>query len=546
MLDALRKPLLRLVLGPALLTLTPLVVFLKHNSYGLARPETLAVLAAFGSLGALLGLLGTLAGRYGAVVVTAALVTLTIDVQWDAPEAWTSIVGVFIACTLLAWWLRDQLLRLVAPIGLVMLVATLVVPGREPVPKRAWPSAHAKREASPPLLVHLIIDEQIGIEGIPRRFDRGGRISGALTAFYEKWGFQLFGRAFSRYYNTSDAVPNLLNLHASRRTNRYVRYGRLTKNAYFEKMTARGYRIHVYQTDYLDFCTRTPRIDLASCSEYKLERLHSIESAELDPIQKASMLTASFVRLSFVLSALRDAYGDLRITASAYDIALPPLDEVRGRVSTVSVMPMIDRLEAELVEARPGSLYFAHLMLPHYPYAYRSDCRLRPKVNDWLNGFSPFARPRRNTNKSRAFRYPRYLEQVLCTHRRLDALFERMREAGTFDDAIILVHSDHGSRLDRGPPSRRFRKYLRRRDYVDAFSTLFAARIPGRPASYDRRFLALDELFNRFVKRHDFEPIPGERYIRTVYLKGGARMLARTMPVFAYGRVASGRQSVIR
>ncbi|MBW2416465.1 MAG: hypothetical protein JRG76_18355 [Deltaproteobacteria bacterium] len=208
----------------------------------------------------------------------------------------------------------------------------------------------------------------------------------------------------------------------------------------------------------------------------------------------------------------------------------------------MSVLPVIDRLEAELVEARPGSLYFAHLMLPHYLYAYRSDCRLVPKAGAWVNACSNFARPRSNTDETRAFRYPRYLEQVLCTHRRLDALFESMRDAGTFDSAIILVHGDHGSRIDRGPPSQRFLRWLVPRDYVDVFSTLFAARIPGRPPAYDRRQLVLYDLLKHFIRRGGFAPVLGKTYTRTVYLTSGKRrMLARPMPEFSQGRVVPTR-----
>ena len=78
----------------------------------------------------------------------------------------------------------------------------------------------------------------------------------------------------------------------------------------------------------------------------------------------------------------------------------------------------------------------------------------------------------------------------------LDALVE----AGVYDQSIVLVHGDHGSRLDTVSPATPFVDELRPQDYVDAFSTLFAAKLPGVSGGTDRRLLPLEELVAAVVR----------------------------------------------
>ena len=81
------------------------------------------------------------------------------------------------------------------------------------------------------------------------------------------------------------------------------------------------------------------------------------------------------------------------------------------------------------------------------------------------------------------------------------ALFDAMQSAGGFERAIFIIHGDHGSRLDRGPHARTNEWDLTGPDMMDAYSTLFAVKLPGEVGAYDRRVLSLEQLLEHVVHR---------------------------------------------
>jgi hypothetical protein len=168
---------LTLLTGPLLL-LTPFLIFVRHNGYGLFRPESLACLSGLAGAGLALGALMALGGWRVQVAVSAALVTLFVDVQtkwfagWGAPLAAT-----FGAALVVAWLLRRDLSSLAVLVVGSMLVVTLLTPAAtEPNMTDSGASAAAGR-ADLPLVLHIILDQQIGVEGIPREFDPEGRLA---------------------------------------------------------------------------------------------------------------------------------------------------------------------------------------------------------------------------------------------------------------------------------------------------------------------------------------------------------------------------------
>jgi hypothetical protein len=139
-------------------------------------------------------------------------------------------------------------------------------------------------------------------------------------------------------------------------------------------------------------------------------------------------------------------------------------------------------------------------MLPHYPYAYHTDGRLRPHGGDWLFAEDRTKAPQRNDADSRARGYVQYLEQVRFTMDELARTFAVLEQTGLWDRAVIVVHGDHGSRLTLWRPTAPNSDRLSDADLVDGFSTLFAVKRPGQPARYDRRVLPLDRLAARILR----------------------------------------------
>ena len=534
----------------ALLATTPFVAFVRHNEYPLVSPEIALCLAGLAGIGVGLGTLAAAGGAITRAAVVSALLVLWIDLQtrwFDANGS--ALAAAFVASCALCWMLRLHLRTITVAATLAALGASLLMPGAGPWTTvaahepdmadvtDATDSTGIEQRALPPIL-HIVLDEQIGPAGVPRAFDRDGSHAASLGNFYVDRGFRVFDRAFSRYYRSEDSIPHLVNFTADAERSRYIARPEgvrsLTANAYFDEMQSRGYRIHVVQSDYLDFCAG--RNDLARCTTYQAESIRPLASAPLESLDKVRIIAGMYVRLSHFLVALRDGlYPSLRERAAEASIELPAWDASVGRVSPLATLGVLKALGVELTTASRGTLVFAHLLLPHSPYAYDAQCRIRPDPAQWLLNHPGRGAFPRNTPASRATRYPRYLAQVACTHRALGELFGRLEANDEFRDAIVLIHGDHGSRIALLPPYGQFEKRLSPADFADSFSTLFAIRHPDLSPGRDPRLLPIDSLFESLIRNGGIPDGVEWSESQEVYLRSGSgAMKAHPMP--ALGR----------
>ena len=99
-----------------------------------------------------------------------------------------------------------------------------------------------------------------------------------------------------------------------------------------------------------------------------------------------------------------------------------------------------------------------------------------------------------NSQATRRTRYTLYLEQIRCLNTMLGQLFDRLRESGDYEDATIIVHGDHGSRIAITDPKERYRDQLIDSDYSDAFSTLFAVKTQDIEPVYDSKAATVQDL----------------------------------------------------
>ena len=473
------------VVAGVCLWLAPFVVFLRHHDYDAWRPETLAALGLFLVVGVLSGLLMEVLGQYTRVLVWSFMVTLTVDIQMVSEERtavlWIVFGGALIATSLA----RNYLPKYGAIIAAAVLAVSVFTPaGVGEVD--TWVSEEpVQRDSSLPIYLHLILDEHIGVEGIPKGFDRDAAHARGLRDFYVDRGFLLFGRAFSQFTSTWSSLANMFNFdhrgfeHKHSGLDGITRY--LRKNKYLGVMKERGYDVQIYQSAYLDYAYDKRNTVASRSVTYGLEVLSSIEGSDLSIDAKCRIILGVFSRLSLILT---DVFKS------------PP-----SRLSTLSAVKMLEDVEAALLSAKPGEMYFVHLMLPHYPYTYDADCNVYADPWRWLTSHGDdVGERRRNTKASRAERYPLYLDQIVCLNTKLGAMFDKLDAAGTYDDMTIVVHSDHGSRICQQPPNPNISGHrIGKADYVDCFSTLFAFKGPGVDAGYDRRMLSAGALLEALV-----------------------------------------------
>jgi hypothetical protein len=222
-----------------------------------------------------------------------------------------------------------------------------------------------------------------------------------------------------------------------------------------------------------------------------------LEHTKFSSREKAILIYQLYARLSVIDNALLYFNTLARGFAEQNGWDWPKWWSDGVGMPAIRAMHAMSLLAEQVVRSQSGQLFFAHLVLPHYPYIYDANCNERdPSVWEPAHDREPLPP---NTTQLRAQRYRLYLEQLQCLYEKLDAMFRRWQEAGVFDRAVIIIHGDHGSRIYLHRPEASNRGEMLVSDYADAFSTLLAVKAPGYEPGYDLRWIAIQDFLPEFA-----------------------------------------------
>jgi hypothetical protein len=334
----------------------------------------------------------------------------------------------------------------------------------------------------PPIL-HVILDEHIGVEGLVASDAPTAAIKAKIQAFYAANGFQLFGGAYSEYLHTINAIPHVLNfgdkLHEGPASKKGIA---VLSNRYFDKLRSRGYNVNVYQTHFVDYCVHPA---VTKCRTRPGSNLLAASTTAIAATDKALLIGVQFAKQSFAATvasaALADLQFDARVKLNQY-----PLPQAIAAMETFA--EVTDALRVK----RAGNAFFVHVLFPHYPYMMDETCGVKP-MSAWSNRndgtTAPVVAQAVLTERQRA-----YAEQLACLLTALQPVFDA---AGP--EAVVIVHGDHGSRITKVDPRSDTLGRFDWEDMIAGFSTLYAVRAPGIVAKYDKRRLPISALFNQFV-----------------------------------------------
>jgi hypothetical protein len=523
----LRRDALYDLLVPPFILATPFVSFVNHNEYGYAAAEVWISFTGLAAAGLLCGLIIVLGGQWLRVLVTAGLLTLFVDLQfeWLDPPTYFRCLCLGSGMLLLCWLLGEHLSRIIAPVFATMLAAGLLFPGgsAEWSAKASAPpvDAQAMARPAPPVIVHLIFDAFIGVEGIPPEVPHGTAVARSLRSFLHDAGFHVFGRAYSRFDRTENSIPNMLNYASVPEQRHFIKddHRRLRENQYFSDMRKRGYAIHVYQPDYMDFCGGHER-EISSCRTFPTFGIAALHTLELPVLTKTELVLRNFVELSMVWRILKRKVTSNDHYFPKWLFTSPDLWPVRS-------FQLLDIVAHDVANASPGDFYFAHLLVPHDPYVYDRHCNLRDP-HDWED------LPWSTNAESRIHYYTLYVEQLECLRTRLQGIFGWWSREGVFDHSRIIIHGDHGSRLYRREATIANGDELLISDYVDSFSALFAVKAPGLDAEYDRSMVAIQDALAAVAHDQPLDQLSAQAASPYVLLpnRGGSAMMRRPMPDF--------------
>lgn len=435
-----------------------LINFLNHNQYPLLRPEVGLVAALLLAGVLLMAVVYACGGRIVRMVLQVLLIYIALDLNFDGLLVPLAAVGAAVVLQRHA----IPFIAVAASVVLVSMFAGMAFADRSP--NNGAPAPAAAKESNLPVIVHLVLDEHIGVEALLHDIPEAAAMGETLKRFYLDKGFRLFGAAYSEHMRTMNALPRLFNFGAGQPWDpaRRIRSS-LSSNAYFDRLGEAGYRIFVSQTDYIDYCNNRFVVE---CSTRRAAELTAVVDAPLSTADKAEIITVEFAKLSPVLLLSAAIYVN---AADAEQVqTIPPTGPLRT----------IRRLAGELRNAAPGSVYFVHELLPHTPYALDRDCRLKER-GAW----------RSQSHGPRKERMRAYLDQIACLNRMTEDIFEA---AGP--GAIIVVHSDHGSRITDIEPNIESIGTFSDHDLLAGYATLFAVRAPSIEAGYDSRTLPITEL----------------------------------------------------
>ena len=327
----------------------------------------------------------------------------------------------------------------------------------------------------------LVMDKYTGAVPLAQHYD-------VDLAPFETWlaarGFQMPARQRTNYTQTFLVLSSLLNLRylddyparfGTRTQSRLLAQPDIENNRLVAFLKAQGYR----------FVFVPSAFDLTRRNRY----------ADLQVPEPADVL-ADFPVALYRASALpvfrRVGCRALGCDATRWPYVSESAEELDRKFARLATLPPSHR----------PTFVFAHLLLPHEPYLYRSDCSHHPAY--W---------PDVDTGTIAPVVRELYAQQIACTNRKLQILIAAIQRRASVPP-VILIQGDHGhGRMGHPvfPLSNLVPKEL-----VDERLTPFAAyALPGLPAeSLPEGMTPVNVV--RLVLRHylnaDLPPLPDRSY----------------------------------
>jgi hypothetical protein len=461
--------------------------FLSYHGYPLFKPEVAIVVVWLAFVAAVFAALHVRCSNFGKAILDGFLVFLAVDLNSDQTLVAAAVAAV------VAFLRLGRGISLLQPLSIIaaVVLASAALGMTETRAAIARTEGKAPAATQGKAILHIILDEHGGIGGMSNATFRQ-----QVASFYERHGFLLFERAYSRHFHTVNAIPDVLNFGhpgESRNVDETLDIGR---TAYLSELEHRGYRLNLYQSDFADFC-RYSRY--ASCTSYWSPSLGFVEPLSLPAAQKARLMAFKFTALSGLLQAMAGAIDDMTHLPFTRPLGIPVM-AIKERAASGSLggFAVLDRMTEDLASAQPGNVYFAHVLAPHFPYVMTSTCAVA----------APSQWEYRRSSRPVAARKAAYENQVRCLTRRLDQVISAFLSSPAGRDGVIIFHGDHGSRITEMDPIEPNAGKLTPADLMAGYSTLFAVRGPKLAAGLDSQPYATPDIL-RQLARSDFTSLDG-------------------------------------
>jgi len=441
------------------------------------------------------------------VSVLTGLLLIFIDIEFSWIGSWGGkLLATGLSVFLLTWMLRRHISQILSVIFGAIFLGTLAISVTNLLSHNNL--VESRKPADPttdlPIYVHIILDELMGTAGFDEERPTQRSIKNEMLTFFIENNFRIFRRAYSPYYDSINSIATTVNLTVTENPEKLFIHQEdfqyeLLKNTYLSEIHAKGYNINIYQSTYMDFCNSIDEI--SQCLTYRPDGATSTALSPLTNYEKTIKILALYNSQSFFHKELKRFYTRLRQYLKFQDV-LPAWEKWAKKLGPIPVLPVFDRLIEDISHAKRGTMFFAHLLIPHFPYSVNSACEIRRPILEWetnVHGFTTKSIGQSNTAESQIKKYKQYIAQIQCALMKVEKIFDTLKARGLFEDAIIIIHGDHGSRIVRTQPVIENKHLLTTQDHLDAFSAFFAVKSPKIPPGYSMRIAALPELLSDYV-----------------------------------------------
>lgn len=497
----------------------PLLSMMWRHQYPLLSTEVLLFFTAITLLGLLLAFLTTVCRPWLANVIIAISLTLVFVLQFNLLlEGFAVLLAIMVLLALVAGRAFQQLVFAV----FVALIIGAFIDSKLDHASNYTEVVKSEQQSSLAPVVHILLDGFIGPDGLPPQ-DAPQEFRSEIREFFRENDFELYNRAYSHYHASQDSLFHAFNFtndaaNPAMKSQIFHTNLSITENRYFELLQERGYTINIYQSGLVEFCQAVPAA-IGRCMIYKTPNLDTVHETVQSSWLRFRILAITLFRQSTLISL----FLNHRLWLMNWGV-------------TLYQPKVIEEIGDDLERKRSG-VYFVHFLLPHEPFVYQHDCQL-----DYSSvpgeRFSSSG-PEKNTIDQRIVRYLRYLPQAKCALGEVGRLFDRLRELGLYNDAFIVVHGDHGSRISLHGAHQLNRNKLTPEDYRDLFSTLFAIKLPGGEFREHTETVSLNVLMSRAAMQItgqdqsdlDFAVIAEDAPF--IYLSGQIPLLRQDIDIFA-------------
>jgi hypothetical protein len=497
---------LPLFFAPILLMLSTYCYFIQINTYGFHHQEAvlLGILCLF--MGIFFGILLL----YVTWIFQLALLTLLILMHLSFfpffYETWHLILTLIIIF-FIGFFTLESFPVLICVMSTVFIFSLFLLPLKRPLITPVSVTHSVKINPRLPTMIHIIFDEHIGLNAIPTSIDGDESLKHDLLSFYRKNGFTIYPNAYSHEVRTVDSIPELLNFSAKAESEAYVKpkgdnfY--LTQNKAFDLLSAKGYALNIIQPDYINFCEKKG-IRLESCYTYPIHPVKAVASLPLSSKEHLIYILKSYLLSSSISSYFMRFYSTMIQPIFAYfSIETPYVNWYTDQITVLAVPSALDTLTQDVIAHPNGRVYFVHLLLPHYTYIFNAQCQPNEHVNTWLTNFDSIG----NTNERRALRYHLYEGQLRCGYQLLGRFFDKLRQAGIYDQLSFIIQGDHSSRIAMIGPFDDYRDKLSWEEFDDNYATLFVEKLGKTPSHIDNQRTPINVLYAKALEKILQKPI---------------------------------------